>query len=357
MMSLGEWLDIARNFWSQSFAIPAPPFTEADLPDQTGRVHIVTGGYAGVGQELATLLYGRNATVYIAGRNKQKAAVAIAHIEDTHPTSDGRLEFLQLDLADLSTIKKSVDTFCKREARLDVLTNNAGVMMPPKGSVTEEGYELQLGTNCIGPFLFSYLLLPLLRKTALTAPPNSVRVTWGASLAIDSAPAFGVAFDSKGRPVKHALQAVNYGQSKAGNLLLASEFARRFGHATTSTDPNNTPEGGAIVSVAWNPGNLATELTRHASWFEMLFVRWLLYPAKLGGYTELFAGWSPEVGLHNNGCLVVPWGRVWTPRKSLQQAMKLSAEGGYGVAERFYNWCQKEALRWVPDDDKGVIVG
>ncbi|KAK8232590.1 hypothetical protein HDK77DRAFT_40920 [Phyllosticta capitalensis] len=353
MISPAEWLEIGRNMWAQSFFIPAPTYTEDHVADQTGRVHIVTGGYTGVGLELVKMLYGRNATVYIAGRSKQKAAVAVAACEDAHPTSDGRLEFLHLDLADLSTISKTVEEFLKRETRLHVLTNNAGVMMPPKGSVTEEGYELQLGTNCVGPFLLSHLLLPTLRQTALSAPPNSVRVTWGASIAIDGSPTYGVAFDKRGRPVKHSAQGLNYAQSKAGNLLLAAEFARRYGHA--STDPNNP--GGPVVSVAWNPGNLATELTRHASWFEMLCLSWLLYPAKLGGYTELFAACSPEVGLHNNGCLVVPWGRVWQPRRSLQQAMKLAAEGGYGTAERFYNWCEKEALRWIPDKDKGVMVG
>lgn len=102
------------------------------------QVIIVTGGYAGVGFELTKALYAKNATVYIAGRSVKKAAMAIADIEDEVSRSDGRMEFLKLDLADLSSIKKTADEFLKRERRLDVLVNNAGVMIPPEDNTTEE---------------------------------------------------------------------------------------------------------------------------------------------------------------------------------------------------------------------------
>lgn len=333
---MSGWIERLKNIFIQSFFIPAPPLNPENLEDQTGRVIIVTGGYAGVGFELTKALYAKNATVYIAGRSVKKAAMAIADIEDEVPRSDGRMEFLKLDLADLSSIKKTADEFLKRERRLDVLVNNAGVMIPPEDSTTEEGYELQMGTNCLGPFLLTSLLLPLLTKTAAISAPNSVRVTWAASVALDGAPEHGIEWnDKKKTPVTHKSQSVNYAQSKVGNLFLAAEFARRHGRET------------GVVSAAYNPGNLRTELMRHANPIAAFVFQILLYPAKLGACTELFAGWSPAVGHHNAGCLVIPWGRVFEPRQGLQQAIRLNLEGGYGIAERFWDWCDRETSRWM----------
>ena len=89
---------------------------------------MVTGGYAGVGLELCKILYAHNATIFIADRSEPKAQKAIAAITEAYPRSEGRLEFLQLDLADLSTIKPAVGNFTTRQQRLDVLVNNAGVL-------------------------------------------------------------------------------------------------------------------------------------------------------------------------------------------------------------------------------------
>lgn len=111
-----------------------------------------------------------------------------------------------------------------------------------------------MGTNCLGPFLLTRLLLPLLTKTAAISAPNSVRVTWAASVALDGAPEHGIEWnDKKKAPVTHKSQSVNYAQSKVGNLFLAAEFARRHGRET------------GVVSAAYNPGNLRTELMRHAN--------------------------------------------------------------------------------------------
>ena len=87
----------------------------------------MTGGYAGIGFELSQILYAHNATVYIVGRSKAKASTAITKIRTKFPNSPGRLEFLYVDLSDLSTVKPGVEAFLAREQRLDVLVNNAGV--------------------------------------------------------------------------------------------------------------------------------------------------------------------------------------------------------------------------------------
>ncbi|KAK1077142.1 short-chain alcohol dehydrogenase, partial [Friedmanniomyces endolithicus] len=105
----------AKDAFFQCFMVGTPPLTEKNLPDQSGRVLIVTGGYAGCGKALSSILYAKNGTVYLAGRSPAKAQAAIAEIKAQHPTSDGRLEFLHLDLADLPTIKASAQDFLSRE--------------------------------------------------------------------------------------------------------------------------------------------------------------------------------------------------------------------------------------------------
>ena len=313
----------------QCFFIPPPPLTETNTPDQTSRVHIVTGGYTGCGKELASLLYRANATVYLAGRSKDKGLAAVDDIRAQHPSSDGRLEFLQLDLADLPSIKESAADFMRRERRLDVLTNNAGVMTPPLGSKTTQGYELQAGTNVLGPWLFTKYLTPLLQKTAGNAPPGSVRVTWAASLATAFSPRpGGVVFDdTTGGPVVHGSRGVDYAQSKAANALLAREYQTRYGDQF------------GIVSNAWNPGNLQSELQRHQNWIEAFFTKQLTYPVRYGGYTELFAACGEEAGRpENKGKYIGPWGRFLGLRSDVDQ----NREG----ARKLWEWCEKETKQY-----------
>ena len=106
----------------------------------------MTGASSGIGSALAEILYLHNAKVYLAARSKEKAAGAISNIKSRVPESKGLLIFLHLDLNDLTTIKSSADAFLRDNDRLDVLWNNAGVMTPPQGSKTKQGYDLQLGT-------------------------------------------------------------------------------------------------------------------------------------------------------------------------------------------------------------------
>lgn len=324
-------MDIVR----QSFFIPAPTLTEKNCPDQYGKVHIVTGGYVGCGYELTKILYQHNATIYVAGRSPQKASTAIQSIKDAHPSSKGRLEFLKLDLADLTTIKASADDFLSKEDRLDVLTNNAGVMIPPLGSKTKQGYDLQLGTNCLGPFLFTQCLVPVLQRTAKKSPPGQVRVTWAASLVVEAAPAVGVVMADDGTPTLFGKgKQSSYNMSKAGNVFYAVEFARRYG-------------GDGILSVAWNPGNLRTELQRHINPVFSAIVRTLLtYPAIYGGYTELFAAVSPDLTLEQNGSFIHPWGRVGGLRR-IHDAVKSKSEGGQGYPELFWYWSEKETRQYM----------
>lgn len=137
---------------------PTPELTEKSLPDLSGKVYIVTGGASGVGFELCKvrtarslvlvsprspnvtcghtqILYFKNSTVYIAGRSATNGETAIEAIKKEHPTSTGTLKFLQIDLSDLATVKPAAEEFMRQESRLDVLWHNAGIMLPPDGTV------------------------------------------------------------------------------------------------------------------------------------------------------------------------------------------------------------------------------
>ncbi|KAJ8115088.1 hypothetical protein ONZ43_g4747 [Nemania bipapillata] len=311
-----------------------PTYTEQDIPDLSGKVYLVTGANTGIGKEVAQILYSKNAVVYITARNVEKGANAIASIKETHPASTGRLELIQLDLSDLTTIKASAEAFLAKEKRLDVLFNNAGVMLPPTGSKTAQGYELQLGTNCLGPFLFTQFLTPTLAATAKTAPKGSVRVVWVSSSAADHLnPRGGIDLDNLDykRDVFYPLK---YGISKVGNYYHATEYARRH-------------RDDGIVSVSLNPGNLMSELDRNCNFFEMLFRNATTYPTVNGAYTELFAALSDEVSLENSGAWIVPWGRIDNIRQDLFEGSRPEEEGGTGIAKKFWEWSEQQTGQYA----------
>ena len=223
-----------RAFWSQSFFIPTPPLTEKNLPDQQGKVYLITGSNTGVGYQLCSILYQHNAKVYIAARTESKALSAIESIKKLHPESKGSLHYLHLDLSDLRTIKASAEDFMSRESKLHWLDNNAAVMVPPPGSKGAQEMDLTYQTNILGPFLFTKLLLPILKHTADSEPKGTVRVSWAGSLAVDlQSPKGGVAWkkDNDGEEGldESVSNVVTYGVSKAANYFFAHEFAKRFG--------------------------------------------------------------------------------------------------------------------------------
>ncbi|KAI4705579.1 hypothetical protein J4E81_000462 [Alternaria sp. BMP 2799] len=313
--------------FSQFFP-PAPSFTESSLPNLSGKVYIVTGASAGIGKELSRLLYTHNATVYIAARSAEKAHAAISYIKEACPDSKGTLHYLHLDLDDLSGIKASAESFLAKESRLDVLFNNAGVMVPPVGSTTKQGYELQLGTNCVAPFLFTKLLTPVLLETAKKEAKGSVRVIWVSSIASQmSAPTGGVDMNNL-EYTKNVNNWTKYGMSKGGNVFHALEFQRKYG-------------GEGVVSVALNPGNLKTELGRNMNAVHHFFANFMLYPTVNGAYTELFAGLAPEAAKLKTGEWVMPFGRVGTLRKDYW------SETGKKTASAFWEWSEKQVEQYA----------
>lgn len=190
----------------------------------------MTGSNSGVGKELARILHAAHATVYVACRNESKAEKAMQEIKAANPESTGSLRFLHLDLGDLASIKPAAEAFTRQEEKLHVLFNNAGVMMPPDGSVTAQGHELQMGTNCLGHFLFTQLLTPTLAKTAANEAAGTVRVVWVSSMAADLfSVQHGLDVDKLREEsyVSDLKSMTRYGNSKAGNYYHGVEYARR----------------------------------------------------------------------------------------------------------------------------------
>ena len=222
-------------------------WTHDNIPDQTGKVAIVTGANSGIGLETARSLASRGARVILACRNESKAQAAMEDIRRSDPQA--KLEFIRLDLADLDSIETFASAVLEREQSLDLLINNAGVMVPPE-SKTKQGFELQFGVNHLGHFALTGRLLPLLLATkgARIVNVSSVAHKFG-KMKFDD-----LDFESRGYKAGPA-----YGQSKLANLLFTPELRKRLAAA-----------GASLRVTAAHPGWTSTNLQQHASMAERL---------------------------------------------------------------------------------------
>ncbi|UPK92890.1 hypothetical protein LCI18_003825 [Fusarium solani-melongenae] len=320
--------------WTQSFP-PKPIFTEKDVPDLKEKVYIVTGSNTGVGKELACMLYSKNAKVYIAARSEEKAKTAIADIKKASPDSSGSMDFLRLDLADLTTIKASADNFLSKEKKLHVLFNNAGIQSSDPG-VTAQGYEAHLGVNSLGTFMFTKLLTPKLVETAKSEPAATVRVIWVSSSGAEilGEKSVGIDLDNLDYHIDKS-EMYKYAISKVGNYLHGVEYAKKH-------------RSDGVVSIPLNPGNLQSDLYRDRTSFLFRFmIRYMMYPPIMGAYTELYAGLSPDITLDKTGSWVIPFGRIHPIRKDLTEATRTESEGGNGTGLKFWQWSETEVNRYL----------
>lgn len=248
----------------------------------------MTGSNTGVGKETARILYSKNANVYLAARSETKTQAAIESIKASVPAgSEGKLTYLHLDLADLTTIKSSAQEFLSKEKELHLLFNNAGVGYPEAGSKSKQGYELQLGVNCVGPFLLTKFLTPTLASTAKQSPPDSVRVVWVSSSATEGISPRGFMDNLDYHKDKSGFH--KYCISKMGNYFQSAEFALR-----------HRKDG--IISVALNPGNLDSDFWRtQGSIMSFILRRTVLHPPVYGAYTELYSAFSPDITMEKSG--------------------------------------------------------
>ena len=215
-------------------------WTAADVPDQTGRVAVVTGANAGLGLETAAVLAERGARVVVAVRDLGKGEAAVGEIR--RRTSNADVALQQLDLSSLASVHTAADELRAAYPRIDLLINNAGVMYPPK-QTTADGFELQFGTNHLGHFALTGLVLDHLLQV------EGSRVVTVASIAHNIQA--GIHFDDLQWERSYNRVAA-YGQSKLANLMFTYELQRRLAAKQAPT-----------VAVAAHPGISNTELMRH----------------------------------------------------------------------------------------------
>jgi NAD(P)-dependent dehydrogenase (short-subunit alcohol dehydrogenase family) len=202
-------------------------FTEAQVPDQSGRTFLVTGANTGIGYAAAEALAKKGARVLLGCRDQGKAEKAISEIRASVPGAE--VEFLPLNLADLESVRIAAERAAK-EDRLDVLLNNAGVMFPALQR-TEQGFEPQFGVNHLGTFALTCLLLPKLAETA------GSRVVVTSSLAHQRG---DIQWDDLDAEQSYS-RTRRYSDSKLANLLFVQELDRRLRSACSSTAPPREP--------------------------------------------------------------------------------------------------------------------
>ncbi|KAI3527632.1 hypothetical protein CSPX01_16817 [Colletotrichum filicis] len=184
-----------------------------DIPDLAGKVIIVTGGSSGLGKESVIQLAKHNpAAIYLTARTEARGNAAIKEVEQAVPAAKNKIKYLELDLGSFASIKKSTDAFLTSADRLDILMNNAGLMATPPG-LTTDGYEVQFGSNYMGPALFTKLLLPILKKTAEQSG-SDVRVVNLSSELFKQAPSEGILLSKCKTPLDDISSLARYGQSK-----------------------------------------------------------------------------------------------------------------------------------------------
>ena len=215
-------------------------WTAADVPDQSGRVAVVTGANSGIGYEAAAVLAGRGARVVVAVRDLGKGESAVHQIKRRNPDAEVALQ--QLDLSSLASVRAAAEDLRAAYPRIDLLINNAGVMYPPK-QTTADGFELQFGTNHLGHFALTGLLLDHL------LPVEGSRVVTVASIAHNIQA--GIHFEDLQWERSYNRVAA-YGQSKLANLMFTYELQRRLADKQAPT-----------IAVAAHPGISNTELMRH----------------------------------------------------------------------------------------------
>ena len=249
-------------------------WTTADIPDQRGRTAVVTGANTGLGLETAAALAASGAEVVVAVRDRDKGDAAMTTIRTRHPGAD--LITQELDLSDLSSVRSAAASLLDAHEHIDLLINNAGVMYTPK-STTADGFELQMGTNHLGHFALTVLLLPRLLETdgSRVVTVSSVGHRIRSKIDVDRL-----------ATTEGYERVAAYGRSKLANLLFTYELQRRLESAGAST-----------AALAAHPGVSDTELTRYLprfiQWGEIL-VRPFTQDAERGALPTLRAATDPD---------------------------------------------------------------
>lgn len=245
-------------------------WTAENIPDQTGKTIIITGSTSGLGRESSRVLAGKGASIIMAVRNVDKGERVVKEIKSEFPQA--KILVMKLDLGSLKSIATFAGRFSRQFEQLDVLINNAGVMMCPY-SKTEDGFEIQMGTNHLGAFALTGHLMPVLRKT------KGSRIVATSSMGHRMG---NIDLSDLNREKRKYDTNRAYGDSKLANLYFTYELARRL-------------NGGADapMAVAAHPGATATELARHSRFFR-IFNIFFAQKVERGTLPTLRAATDPE---------------------------------------------------------------
>ncbi|KAJ5167643.1 uncharacterized protein N7482_003237 [Penicillium canariense] len=274
---------------------------DRDISGIEGKTVVVTGGNAGIGREtILQLAKHRPTRIYLAARTESKARAAMAFIQAQLP-SPADIRYIPLDLCSFKSIRAAADMIQADSDRLDILILNAGTMGNPP-TTTEDGFEIQLGSNHVGHFLLTKLLLPMLKKTVAdlraSGQTPDVRVLSLASVAHVMSPTSLEEMTSTPDLLAGSTW-TRYGASKAANILFAAELARRH------------PE---LLSVAVHPGAVNSDLYSHARSSGALMKQgvnvatsYFFRNVSSGAFNSLWAATAPRSNLVN-GAYYTPVG-------------------------------------------------
>jgi NAD(P)-dependent dehydrogenase (short-subunit alcohol dehydrogenase family) len=261
------------------------------MADLEGKFVVVTGANTGIGAATAKELAGRGAEVVLACRSRDKTEPVLGAIR----AASGRAEFAELNLGSFASVRACADALVAKKRPIDVLLNNAGVA--GQRGATADGFELAFGTNHLGHFLLTLLLMPLLKAAKVARIVN-----------VSSAShyqATGMNFDEVRRPTRTVTGLPEYAVSKLANVLFTNELARRLG-------------GSGVRSYAVHPGTVASDAWRRIPWPLRELMKLAMITNEEGARTSVFCATSPDVAEQSG--LYYDKERVKTPSKLAQDA-------------------------------------
>nr|XP_002124144.1 retinol dehydrogenase 14-like [Ciona intestinalis] len=302
--SLSKMVKSARGSWVRS-----------DVK-MTGKTVVITGANTGIGLETAIDLVKREARVILGCRNMEKAEEAKQRIFKEAGGKDDTVVIKQLDLSSLASVRAFAKDINDNESKIDVLLNNAGIMLVPKGK-TEDGFELHYGVNHLGHFLLTNLLLDLIKRSA---PSRIVTVSSEAHrLGTPKIDFKDMNFDN------NYDESVAYGRSKLMNILFTKELSKRL-------------EGTNVTANCLHPGVIKSELWRHMDgsrkpvrdFFVGTFVRWFGKTIIHGAQTNIYCCMAPEIedvtGKYFSDCAVASENSQAKKDKNAEQLWQVSLQ-------------------------------
>eukprot|EP00834_Sanchytrium_tribonematis_P002329 NODE_70_length_24940_cov_0.663138.p12 type:complete len:310 gc:universal NODE_70_length_24940_cov_0.663138:11195-10266(-) len=304
-------------------------WTANDIPDLNGKVAIVTGANSGIGYHTALELARKNAKVYLACRNEEKAKAAIEEMQKQ--VSKANLVFGQLDLSDLSSVQKFADFIKKNETKIDILVNNAGLSTTPKLTKTKDGFEMQMGTNHLGHFALTGHLLKLLKNA---------RIVNVSSNAIRLGP--NIDFDNMDYAKGGYKPFTAYANSKLANIWFSLMLQQKSKNANLNMTVTSSHPGLTSTNIPYNPNGPAVKSGSFMDYMVKCFNYLFAQTADKGALPSLYAATSDKVspnGFYGPDTFFEMWG---SPKQCELNALAKNEE----LAHKLWEWSEKMTIKY-----------